>query len=167
MKRPLQIFFVFSALSLFLFNCGNDSKTTSDPLSESESTLIPDGSAFMALERLSDDRAFVTVDLENSAIASYLNNCHLDVQVQGMDTQTSSGLAVESLAGFTIWDSDVYGDVVLDSDSATYPADGENQIAELLISDSYFSFDEPINATLRAVDCEQTGFLFEIEETLN
>lgn len=166
MKHPFQIFFVF-ALSLFLFNCGSDSETTSDTLSGSESTTIPDGSALMTFDRLSDDYAFVTVDLANSAIASYLDNCHLDVEVRGTDTQTSSGLAVESGAGVAIWNPEVYGDVVLDSASATYPADGENQIAELLIVDSYFSFDEPISAVVRAVDCEQIGFLFEIEETLN
>lgn len=166
MKRSLQIFFVFFALSFFLSSCGSDAETVSDAPSESESSGdLPDGSAFMAFERLSSDQAFVTVDLTDDAVAGYLTDCDLGLEMQGTDTQTPSGQTVGSGSGVQIWAAD--SETIYDANNASYPADGDNQIAEILVSDSYFSFDEPILVRIQALNCDESGFLYEIEDTLN
>lgn len=161
--------YLFLALSIFLLNCGSTPSTPADDTNQDQNeSPDEDGSSFMSLSQLNSTDALITVDLGAPEVSDYLDGC-LYINVSGMDEQ-DAGQNVSSAASYYIWDTDMFGEVALDSDNAGYDADENDDIAEIIVGSGIFSFDHAITVGLVSKDCNSTGAgstIFEIEKSLN
>lgn len=139
---------------LCLAACGSEISTNTPNASLS---TIPDGmldgSAFMFIDVINPDDAILSVDFTVRPLATFLENgCVVELGIEGTDTSTSSNVAAGSLAGFRLYDPEMYGEKILDYGADAY-ADETNLVAEVGFSNSYFSFDNPITAYVTIGDC--------------